>query len=53
MHENSGKTKVNILFIIFIVINLQDAVELIGEIRKKLKVLEDFYVYSNPNNSAD
>jgi hypothetical protein len=28
--------------------NLQDAVGLIGEIRKKLKVLEDFYADSGP-----
>jgi hypothetical protein len=33
--------------------NLQDAIGLIGEIREKLKVLEDFYAHSDPNDSAD
>jgi len=33
--------------------NLQDAVSLIGEIRTKLKVLEDFYADSNTGDSAD
>jgi hypothetical protein len=32
--------------------NLQDAVSLIGEIRTKLKVLEDFYSSSDSGNSA-
>jgi hypothetical protein len=32
--------------------NLQDAIGLIGEIRKKLKVLEDFYADRNPNSGA-
>ena len=33
--------------------NLQDAVSLIGEVRKKLKVLEDFYADSGAGNSGD
>jgi hypothetical protein len=33
--------------------NLQDAVGLIGEIRAKLKVLEDFYANSDPGNSGN
>ncbi|MCL2244187.1 MAG: hypothetical protein FWC03_06935 [Treponema sp.] len=33
--------------------NLQDAIRLIGEIRAKLKVLENFYVNSDSGNSAD
>jgi len=32
--------------------NLQDAVGLIGEIRKKLKVLEDFYAGGDPGGGA-
>jgi glucose-6-phosphate-specific signal transduction histidine kinase len=32
--------------------NLQDAIGLIGEIRKKLKVLEDFYADRDPVGSA-
>jgi hypothetical protein len=32
--------------------NLQDAVTLIGEIRAKLKVLEDFYNHSDTGNGA-
>jgi len=32
--------------------NLQDAVGLIGEIRKKLKVLEDFYADRNPGGGT-
>ena len=32
--------------------NLQDAVAIIGEIREKLKVLEDFYNNSNSGNSS-
>jgi len=30
--------------------NLQDAISLIGEIRRKIQVLENFYSDSNPNN---
>jgi len=33
--------------------NLQEAVELIAEIRRKLKVLEDFYADSDSGNSSD
>ena len=33
--------------------NLQDAVNLIGEVRKKLKVLENFYADSGTGNSSD
>jgi len=33
--------------------NLQDAVAIIGEIREKLKVLEDFYNNSNSGNSSN
>jgi len=33
--------------------NLQDAVGIIGEIRKKLKILEDFYAGGDSGNSAD
>jgi hypothetical protein len=33
--------------------NLQEAVGLIGEIRKKLKVLEDFYADSGPDGGGD
>jgi len=33
--------------------NLQDAVSLIGEIREKLKVLENFYANSDPGNSGN
>jgi hypothetical protein len=33
--------------------NLQDAVAIIGEVRKKLKVLEDFYNNSNPGNGGN
>ena len=33
--------------------DLQDAVGLIGEVRKKLKVLADFYNNSDPGNSSD
>jgi hypothetical protein len=32
--------------------NLQDAIGIIGEIRKKLKVLEDLFADRNPNGSA-
>ena len=32
--------------------NLQDAVVLIGEIRRKLKILADFYDNSNPGNGG-
>ena len=32
--------------------NLQDAVILVGEIREKLKVLEDFYADRNPGGGA-
>ena len=32
--------------------NLQDAIGLIGEIRKKLKVLEDFYADSGPDGGG-
>ncbi|MDR0441963.1 MAG: hypothetical protein LBH44_00990 [Treponema sp.] len=32
--------------------NLQDAIVLIGEIRKKLKILEDFYTKSDTGNNA-
>jgi hypothetical protein len=32
--------------------NLQDAVVLIGEIREKLKVLEDFYTNRNPGGGS-
>jgi len=33
--------------------NLQDAVAIIGEIREKLKVLEDFYNNSNSGNGSN
>ena len=33
--------------------NLQDAIVLIGEIRAKLKVLEDFYADSDPGGGTD
>ena len=33
--------------------NLQDAIFLIGEIRKKIKVLEDFYHNSSPGSSSN
>jgi len=33
--------------------NLQDAVTIISEIRKKLKVLEDFYNNSDPSNGGN
>ena len=33
--------------------NLQDAIAIIGEIRRKLQVLEDFYANSSTGNSSD